>query len=235
MYWHTWGCSSQDRCNRSGGMTKTQRRRSVWHAAWGKRRPACRRWRRRGLARWMPGLAVTTGTSDWELRSRDWWRELGRTIRLSFFPPSFQGFLLSFTSRERTEPRVTVEVSFTSGILSYSLFSFAPFHLHVYMLFLSFTFASEILSYSLFSFAPFHLPLRSALYRNRRSGRMTRKIVARKRSLTFILFSCRRYEIHLAGAVKQRPRRRAGDSSRHGRRHSPTSCARAAVPKWPDA
>jgi hypothetical protein len=45
------------------------------------------------------------------------------------------------------------------GILCYCLFSFAPFHLYVYMLFLSFTFASGILSYSLFLFAPFHLLL----------------------------------------------------------------------------
>jgi hypothetical protein len=38
MYWHTWGCSSQDECSKSGGPTKTQRQRSVWRAAWGKRR-----------------------------------------------------------------------------------------------------------------------------------------------------------------------------------------------------
>jgi hypothetical protein len=74
------------------------------------------------------------------------------------------GFLLCvITFREPTRPTTKdspLFLSFTSGILAYCLFSFAPFHLHVYMVFLSFTFTFRIFSYSLFSFAPFHLLLR---------------------------------------------------------------------------
>jgi hypothetical protein len=82
-----------------------------------------------------------------------------------------------------------LEDNFISGIFSYSLFSFAPFHLYVsyslfsfapfhhyvYILFLSSTYASEILSYSLFLCT---LPplLRSARYRKGRDGPTERRL-----------------------------------------------------------
>jgi hypothetical protein len=78
-------------------------------------------------------------------------------------------------------------VSFTSGILAYCLFSFVPFHLHVYTLFLSFTFASGILSYSIFSFTLFHLLLRWARFRMRRQMKVP-NVCRIKKSVIFYSF-----------------------------------------------
>jgi hypothetical protein len=72
-------------------------------------------------------------------------------------------------------------------IFFYSLFSFASFHLHVYMLFLSFTFASGIISYSLFSFAPFHLLLLRCTWYSGEGQMKVSNICHTKKYLPFIL------------------------------------------------
>jgi hypothetical protein len=80
------------------------------------------------------------------------------------------------------------EDNFTLKIISYSLFSFASFHIYVYMLFLSFTFASRIFFYSLFLFAPFHLLLLQCARCHRRGADGRTKCLSHKKvSILFFL------------------------------------------------
>jgi hypothetical protein len=133
---------------------------------WGSRR-ICRSWWG-GRDGEVAAFAVRDGAAM--IRRGGAEARLERTMMVigSGYLPWLTSFLLSVIhlllicrifERTRRTTKASPPVSFTSAMLSYCLFSFAPFHLHVYMLFLSFTFVSRILFYSLFLFAPFHLLL----------------------------------------------------------------------------